>query len=126
MVFHKVAVPCVLDQPGDAIHCPGERLLLPPVAVRRPVLDLGHTVRVGHELESIRALGAEAPLVHRAVRITLDVNDLPRLREDKEAAPDGAIRTHTLGHLCSAEAGLRRRRAGTKRLLLGHGFWLSL
>src|SRR5437870_13863813 len=59
-------------------------------------------------------------------RITIDINDLPRLREDKEAAADGGIRTHTLGHVCCAETGLRRRSLATKRLLLTHGFRLSL
>jgi hypothetical protein len=59
-------------------------------------------------------------------RITIDINDLHRLREDKEAAADGGIRTHTLGHVCCAETGLRRRSLATKRLLLTHGFRLSL
>src|SRR5712691_142679 len=112
MVCHKVAVACVLDQPGDAVHGPGEWLLLPPVAVRRPILDRGHTVGVGNELQRIGALRAEAALVHWALRIALDVDDLLRLRENKETAPDGAIRAHTLRDLCSTETGLRRRRAG--------------
>lgn len=126
ILLHEVTVARGLDQPSDAVHRPAEWLLLPPVASRRSILHRGHAVWIGHELESVGALRTEAALVDRALRIALDVNDLPRLREDKEAAPDGAIRTHTLGHLCSAEARLRRRRAGTKRLLLGHGFWLSL
>src|SRR5215468_6890734 len=122
VLFHKVAVPRLLDQPGDAVHRPVQRLLLPPVAIRRSVLHLGHAVRVGHQLKSVGALWTEAALVNRALWIALDVNDLSRLREDKEAAADRAIRAHTLGHLCSAQTRLRRRRAGTKRLLLGHGF----
>src|SRR5262245_4422414 len=103
VLFHKVAIAGLLDESCDTIHGPVEGLILPPVAVWRPILDRGYTVRVGHELESVSALGTEAALVDGAFRIALDINHPSRLREDKEPAADGAIRAHTLGHLGSAE-----------------------
>src|SRR5215475_10982155 len=122
ILFDKVAIAGLLDESCDTIHGPGEGLLLPPVAVRRPILHRGHAMCVGHELKRVGALGTEAALVHGALRIALDVDHLARLREHKEAAANRAIRTHTLGHLGAAQTGLRRRRAGTERLLISHSF----
>src|SRR5262245_15963331 len=124
IMFYKVAVSRLLNQSGDAVHRPAEWLLVPPVAVRCSILHRGQAVRVVNELKSTGAFRAEAALIHLALRITLDGDDLFRLREHQEAAPDGAIRAHTLGHRCSTEAGLRCRRARTHWLLLGH--WFSL
>src|SRR5262245_46592904 len=92
ILFHKVAIARLLDESCDTIHGPGEGFILPPVAVWRPILDRGYTVRIGHKLESVSALGTEAALVDGAFRIALDVNDLSLLGEDKEAAADGTIR----------------------------------
>src|SRR5262249_1617385 len=83
-----------------------EGAAFPASAVRRSILHGRHPVGVGDELECVRALGAEAALVDRTVGIALNGDGPLALREYEKTAADGAVRTHAMCHLCSAQTGL--------------------
>src|SRR5262249_45640207 len=116
--LHEVPIARILEEPGDAVHRPVERALLPAIAVRRPILHRGHPVGIGDELQSVGPLGAEAALVHGAVWIALDGDGAVGLGENEETAPNGAVRTHAVCHLRSAQTGVNARRSRTDRLLV--------
>src|SRR4030095_1130447 len=69
--------------------------------------------------EGVRALRAERPLVDRAARVALDVDELSALCVDELAAPDGAVRADPLGDRRPAKARGLRGRLWAERLGLG-------
>ena len=104
----EVAVATLLDQSGDAVHRPVERLFLPVIAVRGAVLDLRHAVRIADELKRVRPFRAKPPFVHRTLGIPLDIDDLSQLGEDELSAPDRTVGTDAVRHLRAPQPGMRR------------------
>src|SRR5207247_7864295 len=81
------------DAVGDHVHRVLERQRLPRRSMGWPVLDAILAQRALDEVLRRRALRAEAPARDRALRVALDLRDLPVLDEDQLAAPDGSLRT---------------------------------
>src|SRR5262249_34412478 len=76
VLHHERRVAGVLDPLGEAVEHRVPAHLLPPVAPRRPIERLGHAPGRHGELHGRGTLGAQPALVDRAVRITLDLQEL--------------------------------------------------
>ena len=75
--FLEGLVARLLDELGDAVHGPVERLGLVPLGgARSAIPDLGDAVGIDGQLIGGRPLGAERALVDRAFGIAFDVDDL--------------------------------------------------
>ena len=61
VLFDQAIVAGLFDELGDPLERPLDRLVLPLVAVRRPVSESRDAVQVGDELQRIGSLGAEPP-----------------------------------------------------------------
>lgn len=94
VLFDQALVAGLFDELGDPLERPLDRLVLPLVAVRRPVSECRDAVQVGDELQRVGSLGAKPPPVDWAARVTFDVDDLPALGVGQLAAPDRAVRAH--------------------------------
>ena len=116
----EIGVTGLLDQVGDAVQRPVQRLLLPVVTERRAILDSGQPVRVSDELERVGALGAQPAVADRAAPVALDVDDLFVLGVDELAAADRAVRANAVGHGGAAQPSVNGCAARAQRLFEFH------
>jgi len=106
----NVASRVFIQQFRDPIHHPVEGFLLPLIAARRPVQRLRDAGVVDRELKGRRPLRAQGAFSMRAIRVTLDVDDLVVRYIDELGAPHRTVGTDSRDRLrvLDAKRGGRR------------------